>query len=141
MTQSDHAAPPSPMAVFDAVHGFQQTAALKGALELDLFSAIAAGASTADELAARCEASPRGVRILADYLTVVGFLVKQDGRYRLSPVSAAFLDRQSPTYVGSVADFLAAPEEIALYADMAAVVRHGGTIAPADGNLAVENPV
>ena len=141
MTQSDHAAPPSPMAVFDAVHGFQQTAALKGALELDLFSAIAAGASTADELAARCEASPRGVRILADYLTVVGFLVKQDGRYRLSPVSAAFLDRQSPTYVGSVADFLAAPEEIALYADMAAVVRHGGTIAPADGNLAAENPV
>jgi SAM-dependent methyltransferase len=141
MAPSDQATPPSPMAVFDAIHGFHRTAALKGALALDLFSAIAAGATTADDLAARCQASPRGVRILADYLTVVGFLAKQDGHYRLAPVAAAFLDRRSPTYIGSIADFLAAPEEIALYDDIAATVRRGGTIAPADGNLAAANPV
>jgi len=141
MASPESAAPPSPMPVFDAVHGFHRTAALKGALALDLFSLIAAGATTVEDLASRCEASPRGVRILADYLTVVGFLAKQDGHYRLSPVAAAFLDRKAPTYIGSIADFLAAPEEIKLYDDLAATVRRGGTIAPDDGNLAAENPV
>jgi 2-polyprenyl-3-methyl-5-hydroxy-6-metoxy-1,4-benzoquinol methylase len=141
MAIPDQAAPPSPMAIFDAIHGYQRTAALKGALALDLFSAVASGATTVEDLAARCQASPRGVRILADYLTVVGFLAKQDGHYRLPPVAAAFLDRRSPTYLGSVAEFLAAPEEIALYDDMAATVRRGGTIAPSDGNLAAANPV
>ena len=141
MAPPDSAIPPSPIAVFDAVHGFHRTAAIKGALALDLFSLIAAGATTVEDLAARCEASPRGVRILADYLTVVGFLAKQDGYYRLAPVAAAFLDRKAPTYIGSIADFLAAPEEIKLYDDLAATVRRGGTIAPDDGNLATENPV
>src|SRR5258705_900879 len=117
MASPEHAGPPSPMAVFDAIHGFHRTAVLKGALALDLFSLIAAGATTVGDLAARSEASPRGVRVLADYLTVMGFLVKQDGHYRLAPVAAAFLDRKAPTYIGSIADFLAAPEEIQLYDD------------------------
>src|SRR5258708_3230676 len=86
---SSCATPPPPTAGFDASHGFHRTAAPKGALEPDLFPAIAAGATTADDLAARCQASPRGVRILADYLTVIGFLAKPDGHYRLSPVAAA----------------------------------------------------
>src|SRR5947207_4946709 len=60
MASPESAAPPSPMPVFDAVHGFHRTAALKGALALDLFSLIAAGATTVEDLAARCEASPRG---------------------------------------------------------------------------------
>ena len=31
MASPDHMTPPSPMAVFDAIHGFHRTAALKGA--------------------------------------------------------------------------------------------------------------
>lgn len=33
------------------------------------------------------KASPRGVRILADYLTINGFLCKQDDSYTLTPDS------------------------------------------------------
>jgi SAM-dependent methyltransferase len=141
MASSDSAGPPSPIAVFDAVHGFHRTAAIKGALALDLFSLIAAGATTVEDLAARSEATPRGVRILADYLTVMGLLAKQDGHYRLAPVAAAFLDRNAPAYIGSITEFLAAPEMAKQFDDLAATVRHGGTIAPNDGNMAVENPV
>jgi SAM-dependent methyltransferase len=141
MASPESAAPPSPIAVFDAVHGFHRTAAIKGALSLDLFSSIAAGATTVEDLAARCDASPRGVRILADYLTVMGLLAKEDGHYRLAPVAAAFLDRNAPAYIGTIADFLAAPEMARQFDDIAATVRHGGTIAPNDGNMAVENPV
>ena len=35
----------------------------------------------------------RGVRILADYLTILGFLSKQDDRYALTPDAQVFLAR------------------------------------------------
>ena len=46
-------------------------------------------------------ASDRGMRILCDYLVINGFLTKNAGQYALTPESAAFLDRRSPTYVGA----------------------------------------
>src|SRR2546421_4247826 len=58
---------PSPELFFQTVNSYQRTAAIKAAVELDLFTAIAEGAQTARDIAARCEASERGVRILCDY--------------------------------------------------------------------------
>ena len=89
---------------------YQRSAALKGALDLDLFSAIGAGAGTAPALAERCGASPRGTRMLCDYLTATGFLRKDGDTYALTPDSAVFLDRQSPACVADAAEFLYAPE-------------------------------
>jgi hypothetical protein len=57
-------------------------------------------------LARRCGSSERGVRILCDYLTVVGLMAKEDGRYRHTPTSAVFLDPRSPASVASAARFL-----------------------------------
>src|SRR5258708_3735363 len=62
---------------------YQRTAAIKAAVELDLFTAIGEGRDTIADLAERCQAAVRGVRILCDYLTVVGLLRKEDGRYAL----------------------------------------------------------
>ena len=76
----------------EALGGYQVTLALKGAVELEIFSHIANGASTAAEIAGRCNASERGVRILCDFLTVSGFLTKSDATYRLTPESAVFLN-------------------------------------------------
>src|SRR5437016_6327057 len=70
-----------PSAVFQALAAYQETEALRAAIEIDLFTALGAGAATAKEIAARCNASERGVRILADYLVVNGFLGKDGGRY------------------------------------------------------------
>src|ERR1700760_1906416 len=101
---------PSPALFFDTINAYQQTEALRTAIELDLFTQVAAGQRTAAQLAAACQASPRGIRILADYLTVLGFLRKHDDQYELGPDAAAFLDRQSPAYLGGAVDFLLTPE-------------------------------
>jgi hypothetical protein len=50
-------AAPSPDPFLGAMTAYQRSAALKGALDLDLFSAIAAGAGTVPALAERCASS------------------------------------------------------------------------------------
>src|SRR5216117_3855249 len=65
-----------PSVVFQAFVAYQKTEALRAAVDLDLFTAIGAGAATAKAIAARCAASERGVRILSDFLVVHGLLTK-----------------------------------------------------------------
>jgi ubiquinone/menaquinone biosynthesis C-methylase UbiE len=134
------ATPPTPERVLQTLNAFQQTAALKAAIELDIFSAIADGHRTAPALAARCEASLRGIRIVCDYLTVTGFLTKADGAYGLAPDTAAFLTQQSPTYLGSAAEFLASPPVIATFDDLADTIRRG-TIRQEMSTVTDANPV
>jgi ubiquinone/menaquinone biosynthesis C-methylase UbiE len=132
---------PSPILFFETVNAYQHTAAIKAAIELDLFSAIAEGKETVQELAARCDASERGIRILCDYLVMLGFLTKQDGRYHLTQDSAIFLVRQSPAYTGGVTEFLLSPTLVEGFQDIAAAVRKGGTVIADEGTVAPENPV
>jgi 2-polyprenyl-3-methyl-5-hydroxy-6-metoxy-1,4-benzoquinol methylase len=102
--------------------------ALKGAIELELFTHIAAGASTVAQLASLCKASEKGVRVLCDYLTVNGFLLKNQGTYALAPETGIFLDKKSPAYMGSVAGFLAHEMMRKNFSDVAALVRNGGAV-------------
>src|ERR1044072_2215142 len=95
---------------FDTINAYQQTAAVKTAIELDLFTAIAEGRETAQEIAQSCQSAERVVRILCDYLTILGFITKQDGRYQLTADSAFFLNRKSPAFVGGSVDFLLSPD-------------------------------
>ena len=125
----------SPDPFLDAVIAYQQTAAIKAALELDVFSEIARGNSTAESLAKKIGAAVRGVRILCDYLTVRGHLEKQGDQYRLAPCTAAFMDRSAPTWMGDIVGYLAAPEMVNLYlADPAAYVRNGGSVGLANNS-------
>lgn len=123
---------PNPSLLFSTLNAYQQTAALKGAIQLDLFTAIAEGNATVPALAARIQASEKGTRVLCDYLTIHGFLAKENGRYANTPESAAFLDRRSASYMGDIARFLASPEQIAAFQDVAAIVRKGGSINPGE---------
>ena len=127
------AQPPSPVLFFETMNAYQRTAVLKGAIELDLFSAIAEGAQTSIELARRCKASGRGIRILCDYLTVIGFLTKQGDRYGLTPDAAMFLDRRSPAYLGTATRFLANPTSYEAFSNVAETVRKGTTILAGEG--------
>src|SRR5882762_8461980 len=92
---------PTPERIFNALNAYQQTAALRTAIEFDVFSAIGAGANTPAALAAKTGAAEKGVRVLCDYLTVQGFLTKEHGRYALTQESAVFLDRKSPACLAS----------------------------------------
>ena len=122
------------------MNAYQRTAALKGAIELDVFTAIGEGATTAIELAKRCQASGRGIRILCDYLTVIGFLTKQGDRYGLTPDAAMFLDRRSPAYLGAATRFLANPTSYEAFSNVAETVRQGTCILGGGGMTAPEHP-
>jgi predicted O-methyltransferase YrrM len=137
----DTASAPSPALVFQTLMAHQQTAALRAAIELDLFRAVGDGPATAAVLAQRCNASERGIRILADYLVIIGFLLKQEGRYTHSPTSQAFLDPRSPSCVASTARFMSTPEMMQPFLNLAEVVRTGRTILPGQGSVEPENPV
>jgi ubiquinone/menaquinone biosynthesis C-methylase UbiE len=135
MSAHSHPAPsaapqsqPSPQLFFETINAFQRSAALKGAIELELFTAIAEGNKTSESIALRCQASQRGVRILADYLTVFGFLRKSGDQYENTPDSAAFLNRHSPAYMGGAVGFLLYPEHVRRYDHVADAVRKGGTV-------------
>jgi hypothetical protein len=132
---------PSPEHLFETLNAYQQTEALKAGIELDLFTAIGEGGGTSAELAERCRASERGIRILCDYLAVIGFLNKGENRYGLTPDSAKFLDRRSPACMATIARFISSPTLTGAFRDVAAVVRKGGTVMSEEGTLAPEHPV
>lgn len=132
---------PSPELFFRTANAHQQTAALKGAVELDLFTIIGQGQQTAAAIAQACQASERGVRILCDYLCVLGFLTKAGQCYGLTPDSAVFLDRHSPAYWGGTLDFLLSPHLTEGFTDVAALVRQGGSLRPEGPSLAPEHPM
>lgn len=100
---------PTPALLFDTVNGYQRTQAIKTAIELSVFTVIAEGKTTAKSIAEACAASERGMRILCDFLVIMGFLTKEEGHYGLTPDSAVFLDKKSPAYMGSITDFVLSP--------------------------------
>jgi ubiquinone/menaquinone biosynthesis C-methylase UbiE len=138
---SDQMPQPSPELFFETISSYQRPAALKAALELGVFTALGEGRETAQDLAAHCQTSERGMRILCDYLVIIGFLTKADGRYHLTPDSAVFLDQRSPAYMGSTLDFLLSPMLMSGFDDLASAVRKGGTMMPEGGTVSPENPV
>ena len=107
---SSPAQQPSPQLFFQTINAYQQTEALKAAIELEVFTAIGEGNATAAEIAKRCSASERGMRILCDFLCIMGFLTKDENRYSLTPDSAMFLDKRSPAYLGGAIEFISSTQ-------------------------------
>jgi 2-polyprenyl-3-methyl-5-hydroxy-6-metoxy-1,4-benzoquinol methylase len=130
---------PSPLLFFQTINAYEHTQVLKGAIELDVFTPLAEGAQSAEQLATRCQASARGMRILCNYLTTLGFLTKHGDRYELTPDSAMFLNRKSPAYLGGTVEFLASPMLVERASDIAANVRKGGAVG--DHALEPNNPM
>ena len=132
---------PSPALVFDTINAYQRTAAIKAAIELDLFAAMAATPAPVEIIARHCRASPRGIRILCDYLTVIGLLTKSGDQYALTPDTALFLNPKSPAYVGGTLEFLLSNEIKGAFDHLADAARKGGTARSPDGTVAREHPV
>jgi len=130
---------PTPERFFGAINAYEQTEAIKAAVELEVFTAIAEDNTTAAAIAKRCQASERGVRVLCDFLTIHGFLTKDGTRYGLTQDSAVFLDRRSPAYCGGVIEFLLTPRVREAHALLTEAVRRGGS-ALGEGNMVPENP-
>src|SRR5689334_14338921 len=130
---------PTPERFFNAINAYQQTEAIKAAIELEIFTAIAEGNVQAASIAKRCAAAERGVRILCDFLTIHGFLTKKGTQYALAPDSALFLNRHSPAYLGAAIEFLLTSRLREGHARLTEAVRRGGS-ALGEGTLEPENP-
>jgi ubiquinone/menaquinone biosynthesis C-methylase UbiE len=132
---------PSPQLFFQTINAYQRTEGLKAAIELGVFTAIGEGNGTAEAIAQRTGASERGIRILCDFLCVMGFLTKDSNRYSPTPDTAMFLDTRSPAYLGGAIDFLLAPMLREPFSSFTEAVRKGGTTTPNGGTVAPENPI
>ena len=119
---------PTPERIFGTLNAYQQTAALRTAIELDVFTAIGQGINSTAALAQKCQASERGIRTLCDFLVIHGFLAKNDHSYELTPDAAIFLNKKSPAYLGSAVNFLTLPELMDAFKDLTAIVRNGGSL-------------
>jgi SAM-dependent methyltransferase len=134
-------APANPGQVLAMLSAHQQTAVLKTAIELDVFAAVGKGHGDVASIAKHCSASPRGIRVLCDFLVINGMLGKEGEVYHHTPTSAVFLDPASPASIASMVKFLAHPSAIDVYNDLTEIVRTGRTTIPGDGSVEPENPM
>lgn len=138
---SSAAQQPSPQLFFQTINAHQRTEALKAGIELEVFTAIGEGNTTAAQIAKRCETSERGMRILCDFLTIHGMLTKHDGQYGLTLDSATFLDKRSPAYLGTAIEFLCSPMLTEGSRHITEAVRKGGTAMENEGTIGPDHPV
>lgn len=116
--------PASPQPVTDAVFSFAVTRVLATAVELDIFTQIARGRDTCDALHRETGCSIRGLLMVLDALTALNFLEKSAGSYRLAPVSAEYLVKTSPRYIGGYV-LLTTDRSWPAWAQLSAAVRSG----------------
>lgn len=131
---------PSPALTLNTINAYRDSATLKGGIDLDVFTAIGQGHDTVAQLAQLRETSERGMRILCDCLTTLGFLNKSENKYALTTDTAAFLDRRSPAYMGDAAYFLMGPLFTEDIGDVAAAVRKGGVVTSPRGSDEPDHP-
>jgi len=75
---------------------------LLSAVELGLFSELAAAPLDADAIGRRLGLHPRGIRDFLDALVALGMLARNDVLYSNTPESSVFLDRAKPAYIGGL---------------------------------------
>src|SRR5947209_3162300 len=131
----------TPALIFDTMTAYQRTAALKSAVELNVFGAVGEGANDAASIAKKCSSSERGIRILCDFLATNGLLANTDGMYHHLPVSALFLDPKSPACMASMTRFLGNPILLNEFQQLTDIVREGRTMLPGQGTVEPENPM
>ena len=95
-----------PSHIMQVGSGFWASKTLLSAVELQVFTHLAATPLTGAELAQRTGLHPRGTYDFLDTLVSLHLLDREGdgtaGRYRNTPDTAAFLDRTSPTYIGGI---------------------------------------
>src|SRR3569833_124858 len=134
-------APLNPGIVFEMMQAVQKSAALKAAIDLDIFRAVGEWPVDLTAIAIHANASERGIRILCDFMVINGVLMKEGNLYRHTPSSAAFLDPASPACLESVAQFLGNDAMREPLKNLAQVVRDGRTTLEGQGSVEPENPI
>lgn len=118
---------PNPGLVWDMFTAHQRSSAIKAAIELNLFDQLADGPVTSADMAHKIGVPERGIRILADYLTIQGLILKAEGKYQHSPTSAIFLDSKSPANMAPMLPFLMTNKIVEASQRLTQTIRNGYT--------------
>lgn len=102
--------PLDPSHIMQTATAFWASKVLLTAVEVDLFTVLAAGPQTAPQLGKTLGLHPRGTYDFFDALVALKFLERDgdgpEGRYRNTPQTAAFLNKKSATYIGGLPQML-----------------------------------
>ena len=86
--------------------GFWPSKTVLSAVELELFTQLGSESMTGAEVAGRIGLHSRATYDFLDTLVALGLLERDgdgpDGRYRNTPDTAVFLDKNSPAYIGGI---------------------------------------
>ena len=82
--------------------GFFASKVLLSAVELELFTLLAAGPDTLAGISSRIGLHPRSARDFLDSLVALNCLQRNDGHYANTADTAYFLDKNRPSYVGGI---------------------------------------
>lgn len=92
----------TPANIFNLGFGFWASKTLLSAVELGLFTELAAGPADLATLTRRLGLHERSARDFLDALVALKLLDREDGRYRNTPETDLFLDRAKPSYAGGL---------------------------------------
>jgi ubiquinone/menaquinone biosynthesis C-methylase UbiE len=118
---------PSPMPIAqDLLWGGWSALAAGAAVELDLFTTIHRGKTTAAEIAAEAKTHEPSTRRLLDAMVALKYLTRRKDRYGLTPATATFLVRSSDLYMEGAAKF--ASDHLMGWPELAQAVRTGAPV-------------
>ncbi|HEU5374780.1 MAG TPA: class I SAM-dependent methyltransferase [Ktedonobacteraceae bacterium] len=116
--------PPTP--IIEGSFAFAQSCMLLASVELDLYTHINAGVHTLEQLAEKAGVDQAFLERLLGGLLAMGLVRRAGPLYELTPVSARYLVRGLPTYLGDVA--LQIRQEWPAWIDLTKVVKTGQSI-------------
>lgn len=82
--------------------GFWASKVLLSAVEMGVFTELARGPESLEQLTGRLGLHPRAARDFLDTLVALGLLGRSDGVYSNLPPADQYLDRRKPSYIGGV---------------------------------------
>ncbi len=116
--------------------GHVEARIVQAALELEIFEIIGSHAVVAASVATSLDLEPRATELMLNALTALGLLRKREERFSLTDVSAKYLKRATPGYLGGMIRF-----ETSLWhcwTSLPEAIRSGRPVRPA--NMYQDNP-
>lgn len=93
---------PNPEHILQTGLAFWASKTLLSAVEMEVFTELAKGPEDLKTLAGRLGVHPRSAHDFFDALVALGFLERNEGKYRNTPSTGLFLDKHKPSYIGGI---------------------------------------
>lgn len=103
MDQSSNAA--NPGLITQLAIAYRSSAVFFAASDLDVFSALAKGGLTAEEIASRAGAEDEPMRLVLESCVDAGLLKRDGAKYLNTPTAETFLVRGQPAYLGGALQY------------------------------------